>query len=217
VAGVATVLSFASIAELFAKEASGRANAALNLLHVAGAFLIQSLTGFVVALWPEQNGHHPAVAYQTAFAVNLAVQVSALAWFLSTSHVSRVPVLYADAIHRRPAVHNWYPAVAARYELAIETWMAYLAAARDQVVAWRRFAIGSVLLVSVLGISLTQGIASQQMPAVHVAQLRDPQANAGHGRGLCGETITIGSQSVSTDIQSSASPLAASRAAACPP
>jgi predicted MFS family arabinose efflux permease len=33
-AGAATVLSFASIAELFAKEASGRANAALNLLHV---------------------------------------------------------------------------------------------------------------------------------------------------------------------------------------
>jgi hypothetical protein len=30
VAGAATVLSFASIAELFAKEASGRANAALR-------------------------------------------------------------------------------------------------------------------------------------------------------------------------------------------
>src|SRR5262249_49583136 len=61
VAGVASVLSFASIAELFAKETSGRANAALNLLHVGGAFLIQTLTGFVVALWPEQNGHHPAI------------------------------------------------------------------------------------------------------------------------------------------------------------
>jgi MFS family permease len=58
-AGGATVLSFASTAELFVKETSGRANAALNLLHVGGAFLIQCLTGFVVALWPEQNGHPP--------------------------------------------------------------------------------------------------------------------------------------------------------------
>ncbi len=82
VAGGATVLSFASIAELFAKETSGRANAALNLLHVGGAFLIQCLTGFVVALWPEQNGHPPVIAYQSAFAVNLALQVSALSWFL---------------------------------------------------------------------------------------------------------------------------------------
>jgi hypothetical protein len=33
----------------------------------------------VVALWPEQNGGHPTIGYQTAFAVNLTLQV---AWFL---------------------------------------------------------------------------------------------------------------------------------------
>ena len=170
-AGVATVLSFASIAELFAKEASGRANAALNLLHVGGAFLIQSLTGFVVALWPEQNGHHPAIAYQTAFAVNLVLQVSALAWFLSVSHTSRVFVLCAHAIHRRPAVHNRYPGAAARYELAIGIWMTHLDGARDQMRAWRRVAIGCAALALTLAMTFAQAILERDRAFAHVVSV----------------------------------------------
>jgi MFS family permease len=185
VAGVATVLSFASIAELFAKEASGRANAALNLLHVGGAFLIQSLTGFVVALWPEQNGHHPAVAYQTAFAVNLALQVSALAWFLSVSHVSRVPVLCAHAIHRQPAVHNWHPGAAARHELAIETWMTYLAAARDQVHAWRRAAIGCAALASTLAMTIAHANFERDCAFAHVISAGQTSSIAPMPSGAC--------------------------------
>ena len=52
-AGAATVLSFAILAQYFPKEMSGRANAALNLLHVGGAFLLQSATGLIIEQWPE--------------------------------------------------------------------------------------------------------------------------------------------------------------------
>jgi hypothetical protein len=49
--GAATVLSFAMLAELFPTEIAGQANAALNLLHVGAAFLLQSGIGFVIGQW----------------------------------------------------------------------------------------------------------------------------------------------------------------------
>jgi hypothetical protein len=173
VAGVATVLSFASMTELFGKEASGRANAALNLLHVGSAFLIQCLTGFVVALWPEQIGHHPPIAYLTAFAVNLALQVGALAWFLLTSHASKVPVFRAHAIHHRPAVRTHSLSAAAGYECAIEMWMMRVTAARQQAAAWRAAALASAGLAFALSGSFAQALATQRMAAVHFVQQRE--------------------------------------------
>jgi MFS family permease len=173
VAGAATVLSFASIAELFAKEASGRANAALNLLHVGGAFVIQCLTGFVVALWPEQNGHHPAIAYQTAFTVNLALQVSALSWFLLPSRSPTIPVFLAHTIHLRPATQTHGLAAAAGYEAAIKMWMARICAARQHALAWRAAAIASASLTLALCASFAQASATQRMAGVYVFHLRD--------------------------------------------
>jgi MFS family permease len=173
VAGVATVLSFASIAQFFAKEASGRANAALNLLHVGSAFLIQCLTGFVVALWPEQSGHHPAIAYQTAFAVNLALQVGALAWFLLHHQTSKAPVFLAHAIHHRPAVRTHSLAAGAGYERAIEMWMMRVTAARQQVAAWRAAAVASAVLALALSGSFAEAFAPQRMAAVHFVQQWD--------------------------------------------
>jgi hypothetical protein len=77
------VLSYAALAESFPKELAGRANSALNVLHIGGAFLVQSGIGFVVELWPaDGGGHYPADAYATAFGLNVVPQVAALAWFL---------------------------------------------------------------------------------------------------------------------------------------
>ncbi|XIA67605.1 hypothetical protein ACFIOY_19670 [Bradyrhizobium sp. TZ2] len=70
------------MADFVPKEVAGRANAALNLLHIGCAFLVQYLMGFVVQHWTPQQGHYPEVAYQTAFAVNLAVQLGAWFWFV---------------------------------------------------------------------------------------------------------------------------------------
>jgi MFS family permease len=193
VAGVATVLSFASMAELFAKEASGRANAALNLLHVGSAFLIQCLTGFVVALWPEQSGHHPAIAYQSAFAVNLALQVSALAWFLLRHRASKAPVFLAHAIHHRPAVRTHSLAAGAGYERAIEIWITCIAAARHQVATWRAAALASAVLMFALSGSFAQAVATGGMVAVHVV---------GRDCVVCRDVITTNSRSASADLQS---------------
>jgi sugar phosphate permease len=80
-AGAATVLSFAIVADYFPREFAARSNGALNLLHFGWAFTIQYGIGFVVGQWPSQGGHYPVVAYQTAFGLSLMFQVAALVWF----------------------------------------------------------------------------------------------------------------------------------------
>jgi len=80
-AGAATVLSFAMLAEYFPKEMSGRANAALNLLHIGAAFVLQSAAGFIIACWPESHGGYPAEAHRAAMACTLALEIAALLWF----------------------------------------------------------------------------------------------------------------------------------------
>ena len=81
IAGAATVLSFAAIADYFPKQFAARANGALNLLHFGWAFLIQYGIGLVIGQWASQDGHYPVAAYQAAFGLCLALQTAALAWF----------------------------------------------------------------------------------------------------------------------------------------
>jgi MFS family permease len=79
--GAATVLSYAILAEYFPRELAGRANAALNVFHIGGAFVLQYMTGVVVQLWDPVEGHYPEIAYQTAFALNVSLQIAAGIWF----------------------------------------------------------------------------------------------------------------------------------------
>jgi MFS family permease len=88
--GAATVLSYAVLAEYVPKELAGRANAALNVFHIGGAFILQYLTGMVVQLWPSIEGHYPGMAYQTAFAVNLCLQIAAGIWFALPGERARI-------------------------------------------------------------------------------------------------------------------------------
>jgi MFS family permease len=81
IAGAATVLSFAVVADYFPREFAARSNGALNLLHFGWAFTIQYGIGFVVGQWPSQQGHYPVVAYQTAFGLALVFQAAAFVWF----------------------------------------------------------------------------------------------------------------------------------------
>jgi predicted MFS family arabinose efflux permease len=81
VAGGATVLSYAIIADYFPIEIAARANGALNLLHFGWAFTVQYGVGLIVGHWAALDGHYPVAAYQAAFGVSLALQAAALAWF----------------------------------------------------------------------------------------------------------------------------------------
>ena len=77
-----TVLSFSILADVFPPDLIGRANSALNVLHIGSAFVLQCGIGTVVGLWsPDGAGRYPARAYQTALALPLALQLAALLWF----------------------------------------------------------------------------------------------------------------------------------------
>ncbi|MDA9476703.1 arabinose ABC transporter permease [Bradyrhizobium sp. CCBAU 65884] len=81
IAGTATVVSFAVIADYFPPQLAGRANGALNVLHFGWAFLAQYATGLILEQWPANDGHRPLQAYQVAFGLNVALQIAALVWF----------------------------------------------------------------------------------------------------------------------------------------
>jgi MFS family permease len=92
--GAAVVLSYAILAEYFPKELAGRANGALNLFHIAAAFVVQYATGVVLAQWTPQAGHYPEIAYQIAFALNLVLQIAAWVWFVMPRTSRRPSVAY---------------------------------------------------------------------------------------------------------------------------
>src|SRR6266478_125037 len=99
-AGSGPILSYAVLAEFFPKEITGRANGALNVFHFGAAFVIQYIIGVVVALWPGQDGHYPAIAYQVTFGLILALQAAALAWFVF-SRVRTHPLVLVSAFRHR--------------------------------------------------------------------------------------------------------------------
>jgi MFS family permease len=80
--GAATVLSYSILADYFPKELAGRANAALNMFHIAGAFAVQYGIGLILQCWIPQYGHYPEIAFQSAFGLNIAVQVVTWLWFV---------------------------------------------------------------------------------------------------------------------------------------
>jgi MFS family permease len=81
IAGTATVVSFAVIADYFPPELAGRANGALNVLHFGWAFLAQYGTGLILEQWSTEDGHRSILGYQVAFGLNVSLQIAALVWF----------------------------------------------------------------------------------------------------------------------------------------
>lgn len=147
--GAATVLSYAILADTFPKAVSGRANGALNLLHVGMAFSIQAGLGFIVELWPLENGRPPVVAYQWAFGFNLSLQAAALVWFALASIPPRVTVYAASApLCAADTVAATPPPIP--YEAAIAVWSDRVEAARLQLRWWRRVALASMALTMTL-------------------------------------------------------------------
>jgi MFS family permease len=149
--GAATVLSYAILTELFPKSASGRANGALNLLHIGAAFAMQVGVGLVVDLWPAEEGRHPAIAYQAAFGIVLALQAIAFLWFVRpTRHAVHVRPLTAHPIHTLAAMLGVPAAVAIPYLRAREDWRFRHAIARRQVSSWRSTALTSVVVMATM-------------------------------------------------------------------
>jgi MFS family permease len=174
-AGAATVLSFAILADYFPKEMSGRANAALNILHVGGAFVLQAATGFIIAQWPQASGTYPAEAHQTAMAAILGLQVAAFAWFaLSTP---RKPVSAAmESLARRLLTSGRTQAAAARAPRAVALPISrdHSRIAQRHAAGWRFAAAASALLCIGLATALSTTIGGPSV-TVHIVEV-DPSA-----------------------------------------
>ena len=175
--GAATVLSFAILPEYFPTEMSARANAALNILHLSGAFALQYLTGVIMSLWPAVSGHPPAEAYEAAFGLSVVLQLIALLWFLGTARLATVPTFLAT---RQPA--RQATAAAARHHGARLNYInaglviaSHIARARSQAAHWRLIGVASAALCASLAIVVALGAHSAAI--VHVVEPPSRVAN----------------------------------------
>jgi MFS family permease len=148
-AGAASVLSFAVLARYFPKEVAGRANAALGVLNMGAAFGLQSLAGFIIALWPANEARYPAEAHQAALAIGLALQLAALAWFavprqrtvLSIERAVARMMLRMQPRPAEPSPQYAAPMIARSVDLAL---------AQRQAIRWRRTAAASASVSAAL-------------------------------------------------------------------
>jgi hypothetical protein len=81
--GTVTGIEYTIVAQSLPAALTGRAATCLNLLIFLGAFLVQAGFGLVVGCWTPTPPHqYPALAYQTAFALLVLLQLPGLVWFL---------------------------------------------------------------------------------------------------------------------------------------
>jgi MFS family permease len=96
--GAGTVLSYSILAQYFPKEIAGRANAALNVFHIGGAFVLQEVIGWIINRWPARGGHYPAIAYKAALGFMIVMQIIAIIWF---AHLDQKLRAFVPKIIRR--------------------------------------------------------------------------------------------------------------------
>jgi MFS family permease len=168
--GAATVLSFAILPEYFPKEMSGRANAALNILHLGGAFTLQYLTGVIVSWWPPASGHPPAEAYEATFGLSVVVQLLALLWFLGSARWATIPRFSATCrpARRAPAWAALQHTHGRRYATAGLAIARHIAGARAQAAHWRLIGIGSATLCACLATLVV--LSAHTDAVVHVVE-----------------------------------------------
>jgi MFS family permease len=82
-AGSATGIEYAIVAQGVPAALTGRAATCLNLLIFLGAFAVQAGFGLVLGCWaPGPGGHYPPQAYRAAFGIVVLLQLPGLIWFL---------------------------------------------------------------------------------------------------------------------------------------
>jgi MFS family permease len=93
-------IEYAIVAQSMPPSLTGRAATCLNLLIFVAAFLVQAGFGQVLSLWEVAPGaRYPAQAYQTAFAVLIALQLpGVIAFFWREWGAGRKAALQAPAV-----------------------------------------------------------------------------------------------------------------------
>jgi hypothetical protein len=179
--GAGTVLSYAIVSQLFPKSASGRANGALNLLHIGSAFVVQTGFGIIVQLWPGHAGQYPAVAYQTALAINLALQCAALVWFLRPQRQAVMTLLRAHPIHEMARSLGLLPSSVVPYLYARQSWSVHGEQARQHARTWRSIALSAFTVLMMISSSLAMMLGGGSLAGRHTlpgSQFAIPDAPA---------------------------------------
>jgi MFS family permease len=167
--GASNVLSFAILARYFPREV-GRANAALGVLNMGAAFCLQSLSGLIIAQWPADGGHYPAMAHHAAMAAGLALQLIALGFFLPPGRrVKPAPMAHAVSKALRFSEPPQPPMIQPVYS----SWIHQAEIARKQRATWRLAAAASAALCLGLAATLSLTIARPAI-ALHVIELPAP-------------------------------------------
>jgi type IV secretory pathway TrbF-like protein/sugar phosphate permease len=166
--GAATVLSYSIQAEYVPRDLTGRANAALNVFQIGGAFVLQISTGMIVQQWKTENGHYPAAAYQTAFTVNLALQIVALLWF-EMPRLQQFVSRFASATNGKPVSVSPPPLMP--HAAAASVWIGRVDSARAERLNWRLAALGSTVLLVLFAVGLVISTSRSGRVAVHTIEV----------------------------------------------
>jgi hypothetical protein len=189
-AGAAPVLSFAILARYFPKEVAGRANAALGVLNMGTAFGLQSLAGLIIAQWPADGGHYPAVAHQAAMATGLGLQFISLAVFFAPTPTPQ-PVPMAHAVARALGIEpSTAEIIPSHYREALSAWRRHVADARRQATAWRFAALASMALCVGLAGALSLALIHPAI-ALHVAESGSMTRVSAHATSVPFEGATV--------------------------
>jgi hypothetical protein len=123
----------------------------------------------IIAQWPADGGHYPAVAHEAAMATGLGLQLVAHGFFLTARRRGK-PVAMAHAVAR-----SLGGSPSRIVQPAYSSWTRQAEIARRQRAAWRLATAASVTLR--LGLAATLSIAvSRPAVALHVIELHGPAA-----------------------------------------
>jgi hypothetical protein len=87
--GQVAILAYPWLSKHFGAARSGRANTAMNLLIFAAAFVLQWGIGRIIDLYPKPpGGGYAPEAYRAGFGVCIALQLTAIAYFIYRRRVS---------------------------------------------------------------------------------------------------------------------------------
>lgn len=96
--GTITGIEYAIVTQSMPAALTGRAATCLNLLIFVGAFLVQAGFGQILGMWrPSLINQYPAVAYQVAFGVLVALQLPGLGLYCVRRWRQRVIVVRTGA------------------------------------------------------------------------------------------------------------------------
>ena len=97
----------------------------------------------LIQQWPGLGGHYPAVAYQTAFALNLVLEVLAIAWFVLPDFRERVSAFGGEVLgHSVPYAKR--QSAASVYDSALHIWAARTIVGRLESLHWQVAAFGMI-------------------------------------------------------------------------